>query len=140
MADAFELMATLTTVARQLRTALDQEFAPLGITAQQAGTLLHIANGVTNARELRGAMNLDTASMTRLLDRLAHKNLVERQPGDGDRRTVAIVLLAPGTALVPHIPPVFAQIAARISNAVPPEELAVATSVLRLIGVTLPTG
>jgi hypothetical protein len=39
VADALELVATLTAVARRLRTALDQEFAPLGLQERSRTSL-----------------------------------------------------------------------------------------------------
>jgi len=136
MANAFELLAELTTAARVVRTRLDQDFAPHGVTAQQAGVLLHMASGVTAVRELRKAMSMDAAGMTRLLDRLADRGLIERSARDDDRRALTVTLTSRGEALAPTLPPVFGRVAAQL-DAVPPSELSAAVSCLRTISRVL---
>jgi len=132
MPDALEFMATLTTAARALRTRLDQEFAPLGVTSQQAGVLLHIGSGIGGVRELREAMRMDAAGMTRLLDRLESRRLIVRAAASGDRRATVVALTDAGARLIPTIPPVFGRLA-RLLDAIPDADLGTALTALRAL-------
>src|SRR5215471_16712226 len=100
----------LNQVGRELRTAVDAQLAPLGLTAQQASLLTLAARRPTSPNELLEEVGVDTAGMTRLLDRLAAKGLVERARHPDDRRSVVIELTPAGRALVPLLPPVFGRV------------------------------
>lgn len=122
--------AVITQLARELRTCLDQRFAEFGLTSQQAGILLHVSRGETSPRRLAQLLGTDTAGMTRLLDRLDAKRLVQRAPDSRDRRSIVITLTDEGAALVPKIPPVFGQTATRLSGGIDQDELQIAHRVL----------
>jgi len=100
----------LNQVGRELRAAVDAQLGPLGLTSQQASLLTLAARRSTSPNELLGEVGVDTAGMTRLLDRLAAKGLVERVRHPDDRRSVVIELTPAGRALVPLLPPVFGRV------------------------------
>lgn len=76
-----------------------------GLTAAQWKILMLIGNDkCKNAAELAGVMNCDMASITRLLDRLEAKGLVQRRRSTVDRRLVDISLTDRGQELVPRLP------------------------------------
>ena len=64
-------------VSRELTNALERRLAPHGLTAQQAALLINAARGETSPKRLAPLLGTDTAGMTRLLDRLEAKGLVE---------------------------------------------------------------
>lgn len=94
-------------VARELRTALDQAFADLDLTSQQAGLLVHVYGGVSSPKGLAELLGTDAAGMTRMLDRLQRKDLLRRVADSRDRRAIVVELTDAGRALVPELPPVF---------------------------------
>lgn len=101
-------------IGRAHTIALDRRFAALGVTAQQAGLLLHAGGGVQSPSELAALLGTDTAGMTRLLDRLETKGLVRRERHRRDRRAVVVELTETGRALIPRLPPVFGQVSAQL--------------------------
>ncbi|GII75818.1 hypothetical protein Sru01_08000 [Sphaerisporangium rufum] len=102
--------AAVQQVGRDLRTAVEQRLAPLGVTSQQAAVLLQAAGGGISPNRLAPRIGTDTAGMTRLLDRLEAKGLVRRRRHAEDRRSVVIEVTAQGRALVPRLAPVFGQV------------------------------
>jgi DNA-binding MarR family transcriptional regulator len=55
-------------------------------------------------------MDIDAGALTRLIDRLAAKGLVQRQRSISDRRVVMLSLSAAGEAVVGHVPGVLASV------------------------------
>jgi DNA-binding MarR family transcriptional regulator len=116
--------SAILQLARELRTAMDQRFEPLGITSQQAGLLIHVITGVTSPRRLSELLGTDSAGTTRLLDRLEAKGLIERERDAGDRRAISIALTESGRVLVPKLPPVFEDVAADLLASLDPGRVA----------------
>lgn len=101
-------------VVQAMRRQIDQRMAALGLTAAQWHPLWRIRlEGTMGARELAQATGVDAGAMTRLVDRLVAKGLIERVRGSGDRRTVELTLTAAGRAVADKVP---AQLAA-VNNA-----------------------
>ena len=97
----------LHQVRGRLVAAIDAELEPLDITWAQWGTLLKIANGrAETATELCRTMAGDTGSMTRMLDRLEQKGLIQRDRSSEDRRIVQLSLTKAGQKLYPKLPPI----------------------------------
>jgi len=102
-------------VAREMRTAIDRELAPLDITAQQASVLIRSwRRKEIGPNQMASLLGTDTAGMTRLLDRLEAKGLVARRRSQTDRRSIVIELTPAGEALVPKIGPAFDAVRARL--------------------------
>jgi DNA-binding MarR family transcriptional regulator len=92
-------------VFNSINRALDQEMAPLGLTATQWRPVAMIAMGrADTAAELARLNTVDTGAMTRTLDRLEAKSLVRRRRSDQDRRIVKIELTEEGHAIARDIP------------------------------------
>jgi DNA-binding MarR family transcriptional regulator len=83
------------------------------------------------------AVGTDTAGMTKLLDRLEAKGLIERRPNPSDRRSVMIEPTERGLALVPELTPVFSQVARQLFDGFSDDEVANLTSSLRRMGENL---
>lgn len=116
--------SAILQLARELRTAMDQRFEPLGLTSQQAGVLIHVVTGVTSPRRLSELLGTDSAGTTRLLDRLEAKGLVRRGRDVADRRAVSVSLTTAGRALVPQLPPVFEDVARDLLASLDPARVA----------------
>jgi DNA-binding MarR family transcriptional regulator len=71
-----------------------------GVTSSQGGTLLSLPlNKTLKMNELSNAMSVDSSTMTRMVDQLVEKGLVQRKADDKDRRLVQIGLTAAGQKL-----------------------------------------
>jgi DNA-binding MarR family transcriptional regulator len=92
-------------VFNSLNRALDQEMAPLGLTAMQWRPIAMLALGrADTAVELAKLHGVDTGAMTRALDRLEAKGLIRRQRSEQDRRVVKLELTEAGQATARQIP------------------------------------
>jgi MarR family transcriptional regulator for hemolysin len=80
-------------VARLMRVAFDRRGRELGLTRSQWWVLisLYAKEGVTQS-ELASFMDLEKATLGRLLDRLEEKSWVERRPDKHDRRIKRVFL------------------------------------------------
>jgi len=121
----------LHQVGRDLGTALERQFAPLDVTAQQAALLLHASGGSRSPSQLMAVLGTDTAGMTKLLDRLEGKGLLVRQRHPDDRRAVVIELTERGKGLIPRIPPVFGRVTRQLLAGFTAEEIARLTAMLQ---------
>jgi DNA-binding MarR family transcriptional regulator len=83
----------LNDVARLLRTAFDRRVRSLGLTRSQWWVLNHLFrnDGVTQS-ELAEILEVEKATLGRLLDRLEHKGWVRRETDAADRRVRRVFL------------------------------------------------
>lgn len=88
---------------------MDAALRPLDITAQQMGILLSLTRGLASTPfEISKALGIDTGLMTRMLDKLESKGLLQRQRSVEDRRVVHLILTDKGkdiAARIPHVAP-----------------------------------
>ena len=80
-------------IARLMRVAFDRRGKELGLTRSQwwVLTALYAKEGITQS-ELAAFMDLEKATLGRLLDRLEEKGWIERRPDPVDRRIKRVVL------------------------------------------------
>lgn len=123
LARALEAARLLSQVGREHSTALDRRFAEIGLTAQQAGLLLHAGREPVSPGKLTKILGTDTAGMTRLVDRLEAKGLLRRQRHAHDRRAILIELTTEGRSLLPRLPPIFGQITRQLLNDITGDEI-----------------
>lgn len=83
---------------------MDQALAPLGLTAQQIGVMLLARGEAGTPLELSRRLSYDSGSMTRMLDRLEKKGLLERRRSASDRRVIELGLTGPGRAAADALP------------------------------------
>lgn len=91
--------------ARDLRTLADRQLAPLGVTMQQAELLgaIYRSEDGTSPAALTALMLTDDAGVSRLVARLAAKELVRRRRSSVDRRALRLELTPAGRALAATI-------------------------------------
>jgi len=96
----------LLTKARNLITAeMDTALKDLGITGPQMGILRVMQRGMASTPfELSKMLSVDTGLMTRMLDKLETKGLLERSRSVDDRRVVNLVLTKQGKQIAAEIP------------------------------------
>jgi DNA-binding MarR family transcriptional regulator len=95
----------------QMLAALDAELArdellgPLEVTSAQLIVIVNLAGKecATSASELCKGISYDAGAMTRMLDRLEAKGLVQRTRSPDDRRLVNLELTAAGQAAYPRL-------------------------------------
>jgi DNA-binding MarR family transcriptional regulator len=102
----------VSRVKAKLSDALDQELAPYDISAAQYVILVGLANGVDSAAGLCKGVSYDPGAMTRMLDRLERKGLVQRVRCPEDRRVVKLALTEEGKAVYPKL----VETAAKVTN------------------------
>lgn len=101
-------------VHNSLNRMLDQEMAPLDLTAMQWRPIAMVYLGRADTpAELARLNGMDTGAMTRALDRLEAKGLLRRHRSQEDRRVVKIELTELGESKARQIP---ANIARSLNN------------------------
>lgn len=96
--------------ARNVMVAeMDNALKDLEITSQQMGIVLNMSRGIASTPfELSKLLGIDTGLMTRLLDKLETRGLLERSRSLEDRRVVNLTLTKKGeevARLIPEIAP-----------------------------------
>ena len=101
-------LANLMTL---MRREVESRMAALDLTDAQWKPLWLLASGrASTANELSRLLEMDAGAITRLLDRLEAKALIERLRSDTDRRVVQLRLTPAGQAAVAGVPHVLASV------------------------------
>jgi DNA-binding MarR family transcriptional regulator len=101
----------LFNLMTQMRREVEKRMAQHGLTDAQWKPLWMIRIGrATTAIELAREMDIDAGAITRMLDRLEAKGLVERVRSETDRRVVHLRLTAAGDAVAKKVPFVLASV------------------------------
>ena len=101
----------LNQVMISMRRQVEQAMTAHDLTAAQWYPLWRLRrDGPGTAQELARDMDIDAGAMTRLIDRLAAKGLLQRLRCDTDRRRVMLTLTAAGEAVAGHVPQVLADV------------------------------
>jgi DNA-binding MarR family transcriptional regulator len=101
----------LHQLAQSMRRQVAQGMAEHELTAAQWYPLWKLKrDGPDTAQELARDMDMDAGALTRLIDRLVAKGLVERERSEADRRVVMLSLSAAGEAVAAHVPDVLASV------------------------------
>jgi DNA-binding MarR family transcriptional regulator len=110
--------------ARNLVTAeIDVALKEHDITSQQMGILLSLHRAVASTPfELSTLLGIDTGLMTRTLDKLETKGLMERSRNEEDRRIVNLTLTQQGRELAEQIPAIVTPVLNRRLKNFSPEE------------------
>lgn len=89
-----------------MRRALDIELARFGDVSSAQWVVLMILSHEqeVTAADLAKRLSQDPGSMTRLLDRLQEKGLIDRSRAENDRRRIRLELTQAGRALAPSLP------------------------------------
>lgn len=110
--------------ARNLVTAeIDNALKENDITSQQMGILLSLHRAMASTPfELSTLLGIDTGLMTRTLDKLETKGLMERSRNEEDRRSVNLTLTRLGRELAEQIPAIVTPVLNRRLKNFSPEE------------------
>jgi len=101
----------LFSVMLQMRREVDRRMVQHDLTDAQWKPLWMLKLGrASNAIELAREMGVDAGAVTRMLDRLEAKGLLERARSEADRRVVHLRLTAAGEAVAKKVPFVLAAV------------------------------
>jgi len=101
----------LFSLMTQMRREVEKRMAQHGLTDAQWKPLYMVKVGrATTAIELAREMDIDAGAVTRMLDRLEAKGLVERVRSATDRRVVHLRLTAAGDTVAKKVPFVLASV------------------------------
>lgn len=121
MTDAF-VQASRALVAVAVRSLAE---VPGDVTlAQYRALVVLTSRGKQRAAQLAHELGVAPSSATRLCDRLARKDLIERRTAPNSRREIEIEVTEVGRALVDQVSAVRRQEIARILAAIPTERWA----------------
>jgi DNA-binding MarR family transcriptional regulator len=102
-----QLFALMTMIKREVESRM----AKHGLTDAQWKPLWLIKAGrASTAIELAREMDIDAGAVTRMVDRLEAKGMIERARSDEDRRVVNLRLSAAGEATAEEVPHVLAAV------------------------------
>lgn len=102
-------------LAQTIGKELDRRMSALGLTdAQWKPLLLLHQGGCTTAVDLSRISCHDTGAVTRLLDRLETKGLVQRVRSSEDRRVVNLELTDEGKRIAAEVPEIISQLANQV--------------------------
>ena len=120
---------------QQVQQASKQRLAPHGVTPVQYGLLRVLAErDGQNGAELGDRLQLDSATITGLLDRLERGGLIERRADPGDRRVNRIFATAQAHDLQPALDLAMDEVNLSFLSALLPAEKAQLKGQLALLG------
>jgi DNA-binding MarR family transcriptional regulator len=116
----------------RLAKSLDMSLVERGITHAQGSILLMLASGkYETAADLARELYIDSASMTRMIDRLEKRGLLFRVRRDDDRRVVSLRLTGAGQELARQLPEIYVTVLNRNFAGFSAEELGTLSGLLR---------
>lgn len=94
---ASEFLEELTKVSRKIRTVFNQQVTAHGLTYPRARALFRLAKRQNMTQtELACELEVEQATLVRLLDRMEENGLIERLPDPNDRRVKLVALTEHG--------------------------------------------
>lgn len=133
-----EMIDAMAKVNRKLRTVFDARVKERGLTLARARTLLAlIEHEGLYQRELAETLEIENATMVRLLDGLERQSFIERQTVQGDRRAKRVVMTAEGKILAEQVVKLADDVREDLLEGVSDEELNIALNVLRKMSASM---
>jgi MarR family transcriptional regulator for hemolysin len=135
---ASELLETLTKVSRKMRTAFNQQVTARGLTYPRARVLFRLTKKQNiSQRDLACELELEQATIVRLLDRMEEHGLIERRPDANDRRAKLVALTDHGAEQARLVAAIADQIREQVFRDFDTGEMRIALAVLERIGSNL---
>src|SRR5262245_53942868 len=118
--------------------AMNEQLARQGITYRQAQVLGWLAlEGELSQIELAGRMDIEPATLVRVLDRMERDGLVARSGCEGDRRRNAIKPLAKAKPVWKKITATAERIKAQVTQGLTPRQIATFKEVCAIVQANL---
>jgi DNA-binding MarR family transcriptional regulator len=121
------------------RNAMDERLAPHGLTSAQLDILLYLdLQGEVAQRDLKAALGITSATLTRIIDGMEARGFVARRPSEADARVKYVSATPRGCAVLNELhekeeQPFLARFAAGFS----PDELLLLTAWLNRIAANM---
>ena len=113
----------LNKARNSLLLEMDSALRPLDINGQQMGILLALTRCMAGTPfEISKLLGIDSGLMTRMLDRLEEKGLLERSRSIDDRRVVNLTLTSKGRLVSAEIPSIAPEVLNERLKEFTPEE------------------
>lgn len=127
-----EMIDAMAKVNRKLRTVFDARVKERGLTLARARTLLTLMEqeGLYQ-KELAEVLEIENATMVRLIDGLERQAFVERQAVKGDRRAKRIVMTQEGKALAQQVVDLAAEVRVDLLEGISDDDLNTTLQVMR---------
>ncbi|KUN09221.1 hypothetical protein AQI95_05075 [Streptomyces yokosukanensis] len=93
----------LRRLSDEVHGRFEAELDRHGVTVSQWGVMISVFHGHDTTKAVAAHMDIDPGAVSRLVDRLAVKGLIRREPDPVSRRTVRLVLTEQGQSLVPEL-------------------------------------
>jgi len=136
-----ELRYLLLAAQREGARQMTGHLRPLNLTPSQAEILLVLAERAPlTLAEVGRLIVCESGSPSRIVDTLTKRGLVDREPGQVDRRVVYLRLSPQGEELLASLRAIDAQTDAMVTECLSPEEQAVMTRGLRRMLDGTPSG
>lgn len=129
-----DLLEALTTASRKIRTAFNQKVIASGLTYPRARALLRLSRREAMTQsELAYELELEQATLVRLLDRMEENGIIERRPDLADRRVKQIVLTPHGREQAAHVQSIGETLREQIFGDLDAEQLIATTEVMEAL-------
>jgi len=133
-----DFLESLTKVSRKIRTAFNQQVTAHGLTYPRARALFRLTKKQSMTQtELAFELELEQATLVRLLDRMEQNGLIERRPDPGDRRAKLISLTSHGKEQADFVRSLADQIRKQIFAGLDHDDIRHANDLLDAIGTNL---
>ena len=135
---ASQLLETLTKVSRRMRTAFNQQVTASGLTYPRARVLFRLTRKQNvSQRDLAWELELEQATIVRLLDRMEEHGLIERRPDANDRRAKLVALTEHGAEQAKLVSAIADRIREQVFRDFDAEEMRITLAVLERLGTNL---
>ena len=129
----------MRVISIAVRAEVDKRMEPLGLTQAQWIPVLRLASGeAQTAADLARSTMQTPGAMTRLIDRLVDKGIIERERCTDDRRVVQLRLTDEGMRAAVQVPDIVKSVNHAALSPLSPDELAQFHAYLRRILEAMP--
>lgn len=133
-----QVIDVMARVNRRLRTVFDARVKERGLTLSRARTLLALMeNEGPFQKDLAEALEIENATMVRLLDGLERQSFIERHTVQGDRRAKRVVMTEEGKEAAQEVVQLADTVREDLLEGVSDEDLAVALTVLQKMAASM---
>lgn len=120
---------------QKLSRYYNQQLTSFDLSVPKALLLLEISpEGGENPKTLAAKLDLESSSMTGLLDRLEKKGFIERRPDPSDRRSILIFLTSRGITARDSIKSLVDQLDRKVQEALSAEDVKAFRRIISVIG------
>jgi DNA-binding MarR family transcriptional regulator len=107
-----EILIKIRRIIRSINLESKRVFKEYGVSIPQVLCLSYLksrANNMANHKDIASYLNLNSSTLTGIIQRLEKKGLIAKLPKGDDKRQSNIALTAKGDELLKHIPPLMHQ-------------------------------